>query len=211
MSCRIHLVPLNAGGAPNGRWFLTSAPGTFDGTLSISCNNVNFTPIAGLPSDTIPLDNVCVNKHDIWVNIEGEAIGEYVFTFVSPIGADVEDCADECVDCQTFTVDAEEAVPADEASYCESDEDVYNVYTVMGISNSEFEIASVTGCTLGQPNCIAANGNFAPNDLEAGNFIVTFNRIGVEDCDDCSTELTIIIDEAGDAGDAQSATVCIIP
>jgi len=210
MACKIHLLPLNAGGSPNGRWFLTEAPVGFDGTLSISCNDVSYTTISGLPSDTVPLDNACVNKHSIWVNIEGEVLGTYVFTFVSPLTENVENCAEDCVDCTTYIIESESAASEQEVSYCNADVEVYNVFTIMGISSSDYEIESVTGCTFGDSDCIGFNGNFVPDDMEPGEYIVNFTRIGAaEGCDNCSTSLTILLGESGDAGDAQDGVVCV--
>lgn len=210
MACKIHLTPLNAGGSPEGRWFLTEAPVGFDGTLSISCNNVSFTTISGLPSDVTPLDNACTDKHDIWVNLDGEAVGTYVFTFVSPLENTAEDCAVDCVDCATFTVDAEEIVPEDEVTYCNADPDVYNVFTLMFIDPLDYSIDDVTGCVFEDPDCIAANGNFVPEDMGEGVYVVTFTRNdALGDCDDCTTSLTITIGAAGDAGDDQNGVACI--
>lgn len=210
MACKIHLVPLNAGGSPNGRWFLTDAPVGFDGSLSISCDDVSYTTIGSLPSETIPLDNACTNKHDIWVNIDGEEIGTYIFTFVSPIPNTAEDCAEDCVACTTFVIESAEAAEDQEVSYCSADADVYNVFTLMGISSSDYEIESVTGCTFGDSDCIGFNGNFVPDDMEPGEYVVNFERIGApEGCDDCNASLTILLGESGDAGDAQNGVVCI--
>jgi hypothetical protein len=211
MGCKIHLVPLNAGGVPNGQWFLTDAPNGFDGTLSISCDNITFVPIINLPSHSIPLDNTCPNKHDIWIDMEGEEPGTYIFTFVSPLSNTAEECGDLCVDCQVFVVNAEEITASSgEGVYCETDCSQYNVFNLLGISSSDYNIVSVTNCTLGNANCVAQSGNFEPCNLGAGEFLVTLVREGASpDCDSCTVEFNIIVEEAGNAGEPQELLICL--
>lgn len=211
MGCKLHLIPLNAGGSPNGRWFLTNYSGSsFDGDLSISCDNTTFVTVSGLPDDTVPLDNSCPDTTDIWVDISGEAPGVYTFTFVSPDTANAEDCMETCIDCQTFTVTAEE-VPGDaEFSHCDSDPDTYNVFTALSIDPLDYTIEGVTGCTLGAPDCVQNNGDYVPEDMGAGIYVVSIRRNDSdEDCEDCLIEYTINIEVGGDAGDPQSGVVCL--
>ena len=212
MACKIHLTPLNAGGSPSGRWFLSSAPVGFDGSLSISCDDITYVTISPITEDVTPLDNSCPDSTEIYVDIDGEVVGTYVFTFVSPDDRTGEDCAEDCVDCATFTIEAEEVAPEDGATYCDSDTVTYNVFDLLSIFAADYDIISVTGCTLGDPDCVASNGAFTPEDMGIGVYVVTLERDGaLEGCDDCQTIFTITVEAAGDAGDDQDGVVCITP
>lgn len=208
MACKINLTP--SGGDANGSWFLTSAPVGFDGTLSISCDNVTYVPINSLPSDTIPLDNSCGDKSDIWVDLSTEEAGTYVFTYVTPAPNNASDCGSDCIDCSTFTITAEALEPDTLDTYCSSDGATYNVFTALSLNPLDWTIDSITGCILGDPDCVAVNGDFIPSAMGPGTYVVTLTRNNaLAGCDDCDVQYTIQIDTAGSAGDNQSGIVCV--
>jgi hypothetical protein len=211
MPCKVNLIPNGVSGTPNGRWFLTNFSGGGSVSLEVGCAEGGpFTTISNLPSNTIPLDNACANKHNIWLDLENASEGVYTFTFVSPIGANADDCSEDCIDCANFTLTIVSSQEDQEVSYCDNDEEVKNVFTITGVSASDYEIISVTNCTLGQSDCVAANGNFTPSLMGEGTYIVTISRQNASpQCDDCQFTLTISIDAEGDAGQDQDLVACV--
>lgn len=210
MACIIHLTP--NGGDTNGNWYLTSAPGGYDGNMEtgLTAGTLAANSPALLANGTVKVAAQAGAGDDVYVRLETEAVGTYIFTYVTPEPNDASNCADDCVDCAEFTITAEAVEPDSSDTYCDSDVTTYNVFTILTLDPLEWTIDAITGCTIGDPDCIASNGNFVPADMGVGTYVVTLLRVNALDgCDDCDVNYTINIDLQGDAGNAQNGVVCV--
>lgn len=210
MACIIHLTP--NGGDANGNWYLTAAPGGYDGNMEtgLSAGTLAANSPALAANGAVIVAAQAGGGDDVYVKLEGEAEGTYVFTYVTPDPNDASNCGDDCVDCAEFTITSEAAEADDSGSYCSSDAATYNIFTIMTLDSGEWTIDSVTGCTLDDSDCVQSDGTFVPEDLGIGTFVVTLIRNNALDgCDDCDVQFTINVGLAGDAGDFQSGVVCV--
>ena len=223
MPCLIHLAPVGVVGTPNGRWFLTSAPGCFSGTLGVYCDGVNFSHVvSGLPDDAVPLDQgICPDPHDIYVELPPSfptCTGDFVFTFVSPATEDASSCDEEipCGGCATYTLTAEEYYFPEETLFeiCQSGP-AKNLFTLAGVSCNDYTVDYAPGSPedtdfdLASP-CGSGLGDFNPADIEVDTYTFRFTRIGSEpNCEYCTFEIEIQIIDAPFTGYNQEDSYCI--
>jgi hypothetical protein len=218
MACNIRLYPLNVVGTPNGRWFLTEAPVGFDGDLEVGCIEAGpYSTESGYPDEekVIGEDTGCTDLYDVWIR-PPNAVGEYVFTFVSP-DTDLPAACGEgpCGSCSEYTLTvvaaAEEPAPV---SYCQTEDTEENLFTLAGVSCDDYDIDYGPGDQDAgfdiTSSCVSGNlGDFNPSEIEVGTYTFVFTYIGsLEDCDDCTIELTVTIEEGISAGSDQEFMYC---
>jgi hypothetical protein len=221
--CHVNLSPIGLSGQPNGDWFLVEAPGGFNGSLWVNCENVlPFVLVDNLPSSTIALGNAagCQDPHDIWIQQPNQP-GVYTFKFVTPLGSTPDDCEEEgdCgSNCSTVTLYVEEQPPVlDSVEACQDTPcpPGLNLFTLAGLDCNNFDVdykpgsPNDPGFDLGS-NCNSGLGDFCPNDISPGTYSFRFTIKGADqDCVSCFRDMDVDIIEAPFTGYDTEVTHCI--
>lgn len=216
MSCTVRLRPKDGNGDPistPGKWYLTNAPvGFVIGELEVSCDNFNWITVAGLPSNSIPLDNNCVDSNDVYVR-GFDVTGTYTLKFVADLFADASQCNINCINCSTVVLTVLQHGDPEMVEICQAEYPSTNLYTLADVDCNLYDIGYAPGSPMDADFILAGScgtkGNFIPADITPNTYNFLFTRItGDEDCDDCSLEFTLIVTEGVTGGSDQQAYVC---
>jgi len=214
-NCVVRLVPRDNQGDPiniPGRWFLIETPAGYYG-MGVSCDSSNWVYWSDNADPTLPIDNNCTDKHDIYITWL-YAIGDYRFRFVPSLEEDATICGQDCFNCVDVIVHVLlPDVGNGAVQMCQGEFPLSNLYDLAGLPCANYNIGYAPGSDQDSDFILTGDcsvrGNFISADISVGTYTFEFTPSNYEtDCDECTVLFTVIITEGFSGGSDQEAIIC---